>query len=245
MKRPRAGAAGLVRARPDGKPPLVPARRSTPRAAPVRRRATPTPAPVEKDGRERILATAIRSFSEQGYEGTTTAGIAREVGVTQPLVHHHFGSKEALWRAAMDELFADVEAITRGAGETPAEQLLDGVERFVRFVAARPEVTRVIAREGAVPSPRLTYLVDRYLRPAFGAVIEAIRAGQRSGTFTKEFRPELILMLLLGAGSHPFDVTAMFRESLGLDTQSPRTRDEVVVLLRELLARGLTGRAGR
>ncbi len=212
--------------------------------APARRRATPASEPVEKDGRERILAAAIRSFSEQGYEGTTTAGIAREVGVTQPLVHHHFGSKEALWRAAMDELFADVEAITRGAGETPTEQLLDGVERFVRFVAVRPEVTRVIAREGAAPSPRLTYLVDRYLRPAFGAVVEAIRAGQRSGAFTKEFRPELILMLMLGAGSHPFDVTAMFRESLGLDTQSPRTREELVVLLRELLARGLTGTRG-
>ena len=196
-------------------------------------------APPAKDGRERILAVAIRSFSEQGYEGTTTAGIAREVGVTQPLVHHHFGSKEALWRAAMDELFGGVGGVAAGAGATPEARFLDGVERFVRFVAAHPEVTRVIAREGAAPSPRLTYLVDRYLRPAFGTVVEAIRAGQQSGAFTREFRPELVLMLMLGAGSHPFDVTAMFRESLGVDTTSPRTRDEVVLLLREVLTRGV------
>lgn len=221
---------------------LVTPSRSNARKATPRRRARPVqalPEPRSKDGRERILAVAIRSFSEQGYEGTTTAGIAREVGVTQPLVHHHFGSKEALWRAAMDELFVDVGKITRGAGTTPEERLLDGVARFVRFVAARPEVTRVIAREGAVASPRLTYLVDRYLRPAFGAVVDAIRDGQQSGAFTTEFRPELILMLMLGAGSHPFDVTALFRESLGIDTQSPRTREAVVVLLSEILARGL------
>lgn len=204
-----------------------------------------TRAAPEKAGRERILAVAIRSFSEQGYEGTTTAGIAREIGVTQPLVHHHFGSKEALWRAAMDELFADVGPLTAGVGDTPEEQLLDGVERFVRFVAARPEVTRVIAREGAAPSARLTYLIDRYLRPAFATVVDALRAGQESGAFRRDLRPELILMLILGAGSHPFDVTALMRESLGVDTTGARTRDDVVFLLRELVAGGLLRRPPR
>ncbi|MBY0274100.1 TetR/AcrR family transcriptional regulator [Candidatus Binatia bacterium] len=222
----------------------MPASRRTSRKPATSRRSAP--APAEKDGRERILAVAIRSFSEQGYEGTTTAGIAREVGVTQPLVHHHFGSKEALWRAAVDELFADVGPLTTGVGDTPEEQLLDGAERFVRFVSARPEVTRVIAREGAAPSPRLTYLVDRYLRPAFGTVVEALRAGQRSGAFSAEFRPELVLMLMLGAGSHPFDVTALMRESLGIDATSVRTRDEVIDLLRAMLSRGLfRNRKGR
>lgn len=207
------------------------------KAAPARR--ANVGAASEKDGRERILAVAIRSFSERGYEGTTTAGIAREVGVTQPLVHHHFGSKEALWREAMDVLFRDVGPLTAGVGDTPEEQLLDGVERFVRFVAERPEVTRVIAREGAASTPRLTYLIDRYLRSAFGSVVEALRAGQKSGAFRTELRPELILMLVLGAGSHPFDVTALMRESLGVDTTTDRTREDVVRLLREVLAHGL------
>jgi AcrR family transcriptional regulator len=216
--------------------------RATASKAVKQRRAVPS---SEKDGRERILAVAIRSFSEQGYEGTTTAGIAREVGVTQPLVHHHFGSKEALWRAAMDELFGGVGAVTAGLDGTPEEQLLDGVERFVRFVAERPQVTRVIAREGAAPSARLTYLVDRYLRPAFGVVVDAIRAGQKSGAFSKEFRPELILMLILGAGSHPFDVTALMRESLGVDTATPATRAQIVRLLREILTSGLFRDAAR
>src|SRR5262245_63501053 len=102
-----------------------------------------------QDGRERILGTAIRTFSELGYAGTTTAGIARAAGVTQPLVHHHFGSKDGLWRAAMDAAFANVpRLVTNVDGSSPGETLLDIVERFVRFVAAHPEVTRIIAREG-------------------------------------------------------------------------------------------------
>src|SRR5206468_3946349 len=61
--------------------PRVRRTRSMPRAArrPARRRV---PASADQDGRERILSVAIRSFSELGYEGTTTAGVARDAGVT-------------------------------------------------------------------------------------------------------------------------------------------------------------------
>jgi AcrR family transcriptional regulator len=52
-----------------------------------------------------ILEAALAEFAEHGYQGATTASIARRVGVTQPLVHYHFGSKEALWRTTVDGLF--------------------------------------------------------------------------------------------------------------------------------------------
>ena len=70
-------------------------------------------------------------------------------------------------------------------------------------------------------------------------MVDALRAGQRTGAVAKEFRPELILMLMLGAGSHPFDVTALVRESLGVDATSATIRDEVAALLRAMLSRGL------
>jgi hypothetical protein len=52
-------------------------------------------------------------------------------------------------------------------------------------------------------------------------------------------------MLVLGAGSHPFDVTALMRESLGVDTTTEGTREDVVLLLREVLAHGLFRNAPR
>jgi len=211
---------------------------STARKMSARRPPTPPP-PSDQAGRERILAAAIRSFSEAGYEGTTTAGVAREAGVTQPLVHHHFGSKQGLWRAAMDELFAEVRVFTEPNDAPLLERVLGTAEQFVRFVAARPEVTRVIAREGAAPSPRLTYLVDRYLRAPFRMFVDAIRAGQRAGLIDPAIRPNLLLFFFLGAGSHLFDVTALAHESIGIDATSPRTREDFVVLVRELFRRGL------
>lgn len=220
-----------------------------PRAG-LKRRAAPPPrprakrstaAPVDADGRERVLIAAVRSFSEIGYEGTTTAAVAREAGVTQPLVHHHFGSKDGLWRAAMDKVFANIErdvAVPDFSRPLP-EALLGAVDEIIHFVADHPEATRIVAREGAAPSPRLTYLVDRYLRVPFERVAGAVRAGQRAGLVRNDIDPRLVVFAILGAASHMFDVTALARESLGIDTSSAKTRAEFVAAIRVLLSSGL------
>ena len=57
-----------------------------------------------------ILSAASEEFAENGYDAATTVSIARRVGVTQPLVHYHFGSKEMLWKTAVNELFDRLHA---------------------------------------------------------------------------------------------------------------------------------------
>lgn len=202
-----------------------------------------TAAVPEQDGRERILTAAIRAFSEFGYAGATTAGIARAAGVTQPLIHHHFGSKDGLWRAAVDAVFSNVPRLVRTAGGAPpGEALMEIVERFVRFVAAHPEATRIIAREGAAPTSRLDYLLKRYLHEPFREVVDVLRAAQNAGVVTPDIRPELALFFVLGAGSHLFDVSALAERSQGIDTTASWTREAFVVLMRTVLEQGLLRR---
>ncbi|MBB4688460.1 TetR/AcrR family transcriptional regulator [Amycolatopsis jiangsuensis] len=45
---------------------------------------------------QEILETALRLFTEQGYEETTIAQIAREAGVSQRTLFRYFGTKEEL-----------------------------------------------------------------------------------------------------------------------------------------------------
>jgi AcrR family transcriptional regulator len=192
----------------------------------------------EQDGRERILAAAIRAFSEIGYAGSTTAGIARAAGVAQPLVHHHFGSKDGLWRAAVDAVFADIPKLRTG-GESPRETIMSVVDEFVGFVAAHPEATRIVAREGAAPTPRLEYLLKRYLHGPFREIVDVFRAAQIGGIIPVDVRPELCLFLILGAGSHLFDVSALAERSQGIDTTAAWTREAFRALMRTVLEQGL------
>lgn len=82
--------------------------------------------------REKILAAARAHFGDAGYEGSTVRGIASAAGVDPALVLHYFGSKEGVFRAAMDFPIDPAEFIPRllapgleGLGERLARFFLD------------------------------------------------------------------------------------------------------------------------
>jgi TetR/AcrR family transcriptional regulator len=54
--------------------------------------------------RRSILDAAQRLFARDGFAGTSMRGIAKASGVSQPLIHHYFGSKEGLYRAIKQRL---------------------------------------------------------------------------------------------------------------------------------------------
>src|SRR5262249_3198025 len=116
------------------------------------------------------------------------------------------------------------------------------LERFIRFVAAHPEATRIVAREGAAPSARLDHLLKRYLHEPFREVVDLLRVAQGAGVVKPEIRPELALFLVLGAGSHMFDVSAPAQRSQGIDTTAAWTCEAFVTTMRTVLADGLLRR---
>src|ERR1700730_5234712 len=57
--------------------------------------------------REAILQSALAAFSRHGYDGIGVREIAQMAGVTGVLVNRYFGSKEELFAAVVEILFAD------------------------------------------------------------------------------------------------------------------------------------------
>src|SRR5205809_6246530 len=53
--------------------------------------------------RQAVLDTACHVFSRSSYRGATTAEIAREAGISEPILYRHFGSKRDLYLACLDE----------------------------------------------------------------------------------------------------------------------------------------------
>jgi AcrR family transcriptional regulator len=91
-----------------------------------------------------VLETALRLFTEQGYDETTIAQIAREAGVSQRTLFRYFGTKEDLLGGnqdrfgqvladAISEQHAEVgvwEALR--AGVVAAQALHDGPEQALK-----------------------------------------------------------------------------------------------------------------
>lgn len=79
-------------------------------ACPVRAiLAAPFGRHLRSDGaqaRERLLAEALRLFSEHGFAQTSTRAIAQAAGVNISAISYYFGDKQGLYRSAFSEPFS-------------------------------------------------------------------------------------------------------------------------------------------
>ncbi len=51
--------------------------------------------------RGEILDAALKAFAEAGFGAMSVRGLTRQLGASHNPVHHHFGSKQDLWRMAL------------------------------------------------------------------------------------------------------------------------------------------------
>jgi TetR/AcrR family transcriptional regulator len=116
-----------------------------------------------------LLQAALDAFAENGYDGTSVRELSRRLGVSHALISARFGSKEGLWFAAMEHVLKETEKTWREVAGSPVpddlENLRQGVIRQVIFSATHPQVLRIMSHEGAIDSPRVRFVIDRFVNP--------------------------------------------------------------------------------
>ena len=144
---------------------------------------------TREDIRQRLLDSALVEFGAKGFDGASTRSIAQRIDAQQPQINYHFASKEALWAAAVDHLFASAFA--------------DAVRRFVRFAAARPELNQIMVHEATEDSERLRWMVERHIRPLYDAT-RATWQRLRDAGIAAPIDPAVVHYVIVGAASLPF-----------------------------------------
>lgn len=85
-------------------------------------RKRPGRPPGQSDTRERILDSARDLFARNGFDKTSIRAIAAAAGVDAALVHHYFGTKTALFGAAI-RVPIDPMQVIGPLREIPVEQI--------------------------------------------------------------------------------------------------------------------------
>ncbi len=88
-------------------------------AAPVPVRRASGPRLNADERRAEVVDAAIKAFSVGGFAGTSTEEIARLAGVSQPYLFRLYGSKRALFLAAVERCFAEVRESFVEAAQHP------------------------------------------------------------------------------------------------------------------------------
>lgn len=116
-----------------------------PAAAPARRRSRDA-----ERTRAAILRAAREVFLLGDYHQASLSDIAKRAGVTQSLIHHHFGSKKGLYVSAMSALLSDLDDGLKGIVEPGIARAGDGaafiasaVHGYFRFLAGNEQCVRL------------------------------------------------------------------------------------------------------
>ena len=76
---------------------------------------------------EQIIAVAITEFADQGYARASMVAIARQAGISKPLIYQYFGSKDALYLHCLHHvaggLLTRLEAAEREVDDTVASRI--------------------------------------------------------------------------------------------------------------------------
>ena len=148
--------------------------------------ARPLPAaggtPIERAAlvRQELLAAGLRIFAEKGYAAASTREICEAAGVNAAAIHYHFGDKEGLYRAVLEQPIDDLAA--RFAGfDAPELELDEALRRFLGVFLPRPDegealqlATRLHLREMVEPTAAFLELIERSVRPHHEALVRLI-----------------------------------------------------------------------
>jgi len=118
-------------------------------------RRTFTRLPVE-ERRRQLLELGAELFARSSYDEVSMARVAREAGISKPLLYHYFPRKQDFFVATLAQAAEQVRVLTEPpVGVTPAEALAASLDAFLGWVSEH-ELTyrKLLESAGSVPAVR-------------------------------------------------------------------------------------------
>lgn len=179
--------------------------------------------------RARILAAAIREFSQNGLSGARTEQIAEAAGVNKALLYYYFKGKEALYSAALEEAADGVRVSSMaalesgagaGAGERFVRSVLNHFDRIHANAGFQSLMQQEMIRLHRGEANALTSLAEKVFRPLTERMNQVIEEGIRTGELIA-VDPVQIRLAALGANVFYFLSAPLMRMIEGADPLEP------------------------
>jgi TetR/AcrR family transcriptional regulator len=138
--------------------------------------------------RARILEAARIEFVSHGLSGGRVDRIAEQSGVNKNLIYHYFGSKDALYLAVLERIYADLRARQQDQdlrGLPPVEGMKRLVGSTFDHFVATPDLIRLMSIENIHYAEHLR--TSRSTKSLYSGLLDTIRIllkrGQEEGVF--------------------------------------------------------------
>jgi AcrR family transcriptional regulator len=200
---------------------------TTARAAAMRKPKAP------EANRARILAAAIAEFALRGYKGASMDAVAARTNTTRALINYYFGSKEKLYLAVLERVYAEIrEAENRLQLDhlPPVEAMRRIVEFTYNYYVEHEYFVRLVVAENQAKGRHMKKFpaLRTISRPIVLMLSGVIARGQADGDFRANLDPIDVHMAIAALGM--FNVTnqytfgALFQRAMGAKGDVPQRR---------------------
>jgi TetR/AcrR family transcriptional regulator len=188
---------------------------------------------------DRILEAARGEFAQHGFGGARLQDIAARARLSHPTLLYHFGSKEGLYAAVIEQAMHDWAAMTSLAiadGKSGFDRVAALIDAGFAFFASHHDFVVIWRREAIEGGGRLEQAMADHMRPFLDQAVEFLRREVAAGRL-REHDPVELMQLAYGAVMSFFS-DAGFRARL-LDEDPlkdvERFRNALTAMLRDAL----------
>jgi AcrR family transcriptional regulator len=142
--------------------------------------------------RTAVVETACRVFAKSSYHGSTTAQIARETGVTEPVLYRHFASKRELYLACLAAAWERLRLLWDKALEREEDPAMWVATLGQTYLQARAAERIILvdlwiqALTEAADDLEIRRGLREQVREVHGFVADVIRRAQKAGGIMPE-----------------------------------------------------------
>lgn len=226
---------------------LIPRGGSETRARERARHAAMRKPKAPEANRASIVAAAIDEFAARGFKGASMDAIAARTHTTRALINYYFGSKEKLYIAVLEQVYAEIR---EAEGKLDLDHLapVDAVRRIVEFTynyyLAHEGFVRLVVAENQARGRHLrkSKAMRTLNRPIIERLSRVIARGQAEGRFRPDVDPVEIHKSIAALGM--FNVTnqytfgAIFQRDMAAKGDVGRRRAMVADLILSYLTKG-------
>jgi AcrR family transcriptional regulator len=155
--------------------------------------------------RSKILDAATVEFARYGLGGARVDRIAERAGANKRMLYYYFGSKEALFLAALEESYAHIRTAERDLDlehRDPREALKRLVEFTWRYYLEHPEFMTLLNSENLHKGRHVqrSQRVRQLHSPLVETLRGILRRGERKGLFRTGIDPVQLYISIAGEG---------------------------------------------
>lgn len=145
--------------------------------------------------RERLIAAAFEEIYRTGFQGSDINSILARAGLTKGALYHHFGSKEALGHAVIEQLIAGVMTAKWLA---PLDDTDDPIAALIGIIQGTSlgdlEVSggcplNNLAQEMSPVDEGFRIRLSRIFTGWIGGIADGLRLGQANGVVRRDIDP--------------------------------------------------------